>query len=130
MTVDLTQVHIHPLTLARLRERIAVTTEAARRAGGYLASAPCRPIAPTADAFPTDTDSLTLVLLQAGNVTTGASDPFGLWAAASPELRHQVSGADLADSWATDAHKWLNAHAVWRRGRCWRPAGARGSRSS
>ncbi|WP_291377622.1 pyridoxal-dependent decarboxylase [Demequina sp.] len=82
-----------------------------------------------ADAFPTDTDALTLVLLQAGNVTTGASDPFdriipgvrerggwvhvdgafGLWAAASPTLREQVWGVDQADSWATDAHKWLNA---------------------
>lgn len=78
--------------------------------------------------FPTDTDHLTLVVLQAGNVNTGASDPFeaiipgvrerggwvhidgafGLWAAASPLLRHQVAGAALADSWGTDAHKWLN----------------------
>ena len=82
-----------------------------------------------ASEFPTDTDALTLVLLQAGNVNTGASDPFaqiipgvrerggwvhvdgafGLWAAASPARRSLVEGVQLADSWATDAHKWLNA---------------------
>lgn len=70
----------------------------------------------------------TLVCAQAGNVNTGAFDPFeeivplvrerdawlhvdgafGLWAAASPELRHLVKGVDGADSWATDGHKWLN----------------------
>ncbi|WP_062070976.1 pyridoxal phosphate-dependent decarboxylase family protein [Demequina sediminicola] len=81
-----------------------------------------------ADAFPQDTDDHTLVLLQAGNVNTGASDPFadiipgvrerggwvhidgafGLWAAASPQLAHQVAGVEHADSWATDAHKWLS----------------------
>ncbi len=69
-----------------------------------------------------------IVCLQAGNVNTGASDPFipliewarergawihvdgafGLWAAASPELRGNVNGLAAADSWATDCHKWLN----------------------
>ena len=69
-----------------------------------------------------------LVCLQAGNVNSGASDPFvpliawarehgawvhvdgafGLWAAASPTTAGQVAGAAEADSWATDAHKWLN----------------------
>ncbi len=69
-----------------------------------------------------------LVCLQAGNVNTGASDPFGplidwahengawvhvdgafgLWAAASPGTAGQVAGVSAADSWATDAHKWLN----------------------
>ena len=69
-----------------------------------------------------------IVCLQAGNVNTGAFDPFedivaqardagawvhvdgafGLWAAASRELAPLVAGMASADSWATDAHKWLN----------------------
>ncbi|MGW1343257.1 pyridoxal phosphate-dependent decarboxylase family protein [Kribbella sp. NPDC002412] len=70
----------------------------------------------------------TIVCAQVGNVNTGAIDPiaeicdlahaagawvhvdaaFGLWAAVSPTLREQLEGIDKADSWATDAHKWLN----------------------
>lgn len=73
-------------------------------------------------------DERTILCLQAGNVNTGSSDPFpsligaarqagswvhvdgafGLWAAASPEQADQVQGIGAADSWATDAHKWLN----------------------
>ena len=73
-------------------------------------------------------DAPAIVCLQAGNVNSGASDPFGplvdwahtqgawvhvdgafgLWAAACPELAGEVAGAAAADSWATDAHKWLN----------------------
>jgi glutamate/tyrosine decarboxylase-like PLP-dependent enzyme len=73
----------------------------------------------------------TIVCVQAGNVNTGAFDPFkeiiqhvrgfeapawlhvdgafGLWARAAPARAHLAEGVELADSWATDAHKWLNA---------------------
>ena len=69
-----------------------------------------------------------LVCLQAGNVNSGASDPFaplitwahehgawvhvdgafGLWAACAAGTAGQAAGVAAADSWATDAHKWLN----------------------
>jgi len=80
-----------------------------------------------ADAFPELIES-SIVCIQAGNVNTGAFDPvheiigaakksgswvhvdgaFGLWAACAPERAHLISGYAHADSWATDAHKWLN----------------------
>jgi glutamate/tyrosine decarboxylase-like PLP-dependent enzyme len=73
-------------------------------------------------------DDHTILCIQAGNVNTGAFDPayaivpharragawvhvdgaFGLWAAAAPMRAHLLAGYADADSWATDAHKWLN----------------------
>jgi glutamate/tyrosine decarboxylase-like PLP-dependent enzyme len=73
-------------------------------------------------------DGPTIVALQAGNLHSGSFDPFtecidlahqhgawvhvdgafGLWAAATPSLRHLVDGVEDADSWGTDAHKTLN----------------------
>ncbi|WEK43195.1 MAG: pyridoxal-dependent decarboxylase [Candidatus Sphingomonas colombiensis] len=70
----------------------------------------------------------TIVVLDAADLNIGACDPFaeliplarkagawvhvdgafGLWARASGEHRHLVDGVELADSWATDARKWLN----------------------
>ena len=79
------------------------------------------------DALP-PLSAATIVCAQAGNLNTGAFDPlatiaertraagawlhvdgaFGLWAAAAAKRAHLLDGAALADSWATDAHKWLN----------------------
>src|ERR1700754_5105418 len=73
-------------------------------------------------------DGPTIVCAQAGNVATGAFDAFepiadacaahdawlhvdgafGLWASAAQALRHLTIGVERADSWAVDAHKWLN----------------------
>jgi glutamate/tyrosine decarboxylase-like PLP-dependent enzyme len=83
-----------------------------------------------AAALPSTEDRPLIVCLQAGNVNTGAFDPFdelinsirrarpdawvhvdgafGLWAAAVPSLRRLTQGLDKADSWSVDGHKWLN----------------------
>jgi len=80
------------------------------------------------EALDRERDRPTIVVLQAGDVNCGAFDSFvdlipmaraagawvhvdgamGLWCNAAPELRHLLAGAEQADSWATDGHKWLN----------------------
>lgn len=75
-----------------------------------------------------DREEPAIVLMQAGDINTGAFDDFatlipiakrygawvhvdgafGLWAAASPKYAHLLEGAGAADSWVTDGHKWLN----------------------
>jgi glutamate/tyrosine decarboxylase-like PLP-dependent enzyme len=69
-----------------------------------------------------------IICAQLGNVNSGCCDPlealcdaarqsgawvhvdgaFGLWASTTPDRRHLTTGVELADSWATDGHKWLN----------------------
>jgi glutamate/tyrosine decarboxylase-like PLP-dependent enzyme len=76
----------------------------------------------------TDAEGPIIVVAQAGEVNTGSFDPlagiidvarrhrawvhvdgaFGIWARVSPDLEHLVDGLEGADSWAFDAHKWLN----------------------
>jgi glutamate/tyrosine decarboxylase-like PLP-dependent enzyme len=82
-----------------------------------------------ADKFPKLSERA-IVCIQAGNVNSGAFDPaaeicrraheqgawvhvdgaFGLWARVSPKFKQLTEGFELADSWATDAHKWPNVN--------------------
>ena len=121
---------VHASVLAALqmlglgRER--VRRVAADAQGRLRPDALCDVLAASDD--PTAARGPLIVCAQAGNVNSGACDPldaiapavharggwlhvdgaFGLWAAVVPALQSQLRGLALADSWATDAHKWLN----------------------
>lgn len=80
------------------------------------------------EAFEEDPVTPTILILQAGDISVGSFDDyteliplahkynawvhidgaFGLWAASSSKYRHLTKGLELADSWATDGHKWMN----------------------
>ncbi len=96
----------------------------------FLATTDAETLDPSAleDALHAQPETPAIVLLQAGDINTGAFDDFvrlipiakrggawvhidgafGMWAAASPTYSHMLAGAGAADSWATDGHKWLN----------------------
>jgi glutamate/tyrosine decarboxylase-like PLP-dependent enzyme len=115
----------HVTILAALR-MLGLGTENVRR---VAADGQGRMSAEALRATLVECDGPTLICALAGNVHTGAFDPFGeladaaaehgdawlhvdgafgLWAATVPSLRDQLEGVERADSWALDAHKWLN----------------------
>ena len=117
--------NVHASLLLGLRMagfgRAQIETVEADANGGMLPSALERTLAAGAD-------GPAIVCAQAGEVNSGAFDPlgdvadiahahgawchvdgaFGLWARAAPSLAHLAAGAERADSWGLDAHKWLN----------------------
>ncbi|MEM9303075.1 MAG: aminotransferase class V-fold PLP-dependent enzyme [Pseudomonadota bacterium] len=116
--------HLHESLLRAIRF-LGLGTDAVREAAldrdGRMDPASVRAI------LEEDPDAPTIISLMAGDLNTGAADPFpelcpiakefrawvhvdgafGLWMNASPRQRHALEGIELADSWATDGHKWM-----------------------
>jgi glutamate/tyrosine decarboxylase-like PLP-dependent enzyme len=138
------EVHVTALAALKL---LGLGDPAARVAADEQGRMRADELARVLDALP---PGPTIVCAQAGNVNTGALDPlqaiadrttargawlhvdgaFGLWAAATPSLRHLIEGVARADSWAVDAHKWLNVPYDCGIAICAHPAAHRAAMSS
>jgi glutamate/tyrosine decarboxylase-like PLP-dependent enzyme len=115
---------VHPSLMVALRMAGFGETNARRVAGDEQGAMRADALAEAVAGV----DGPLIVCAQAGNVNSGACDPlgaiadathraggwmhvdgaFGLWARAAPSLSGLVDGAERADSWSVDAHKWLN----------------------